>query len=91
MLGSFPYSSRLRRPSWSKRYFKFEKKWLKAEGFVGKVNQWWTSYHVEETIRLERPFEEEVFKVVEAFTVTRLWASTDLLWVSSRLLERCSK
>jgi hypothetical protein len=28
-----------------RRYFKFENMWLKAEGFVDRVKQWWTSYH----------------------------------------------
>jgi hypothetical protein len=27
------------------RYFKFENMWLKSEGFVDRVKQWWDSYH----------------------------------------------
>ncbi|XP_041009220.1 uncharacterized protein LOC121253280 [Juglans microcarpa x Juglans regia] len=27
------------------RYFKFENMWLKSEGFLDKVRQWWSSYH----------------------------------------------
>jgi hypothetical protein len=27
------------------RYFKFKNMWLKAEGFVGRVKRWWSSYH----------------------------------------------
>jgi len=30
-----------------KRSFKFESMWLKAEGFVNKVRQLWTSYHIQ--------------------------------------------
>jgi hypothetical protein len=29
----------------AKRYFKFENTWLKSEGFVDRVKQWWSSYH----------------------------------------------
>jgi hypothetical protein len=29
----------------SSRYFKFENMWLKSEGFVEQVKQWWTSYN----------------------------------------------
>ena len=32
-----------------KRYFKFENMWLKSEGFVDRVKQWWSSYHLEGT------------------------------------------
>ena len=28
-----------------RRYFKFKNNWLKSEGFVDKVKQWWISYH----------------------------------------------
>jgi hypothetical protein len=30
--------------SWGRRPFKFENMWLKAEGFVAHVKQWWDSY-----------------------------------------------
>lgn len=27
------------------RYFKFENMWLKSEGFLDRIRQWWFSYH----------------------------------------------
>jgi exonuclease III len=30
--------------AWGKRSFKFENMWLKEEGFVDKVHNWWSSY-----------------------------------------------
>ncbi|KAF5463070.1 hypothetical protein F2P56_019016 [Juglans regia] len=32
-----------------RRYFKFESMWLKSEGFVERVKQWWISYQFEGT------------------------------------------
>ncbi len=30
---------------WGRRPFRFENMWLKADGFVNKVKEWWASYH----------------------------------------------
>ncbi|KAG6624838.1 hypothetical protein CIPAW_16G055100 [Carya illinoinensis] len=32
-----------------RRYFKFENMWLKLEGFVDRVKQWWSSYQIHGT------------------------------------------
>jgi hypothetical protein len=60
-----------------RRYFKFENMWLKSEGFVVRVKQWWTSYHFQGSLIyiLARKFKalkvylnawnEEVFGNVE--------------------------
>ena len=32
-----------------RRYFKFENMWLKSEGFVERIKQWWILYHFEGT------------------------------------------
>ncbi|XP_041015022.1 uncharacterized protein LOC121257839 [Juglans microcarpa x Juglans regia] len=32
-----------------RRYFKFENMWLKSEGFVERVRQWWSSYQLQGT------------------------------------------
>lgn len=33
----------------SRRYFEFENMWLKANGFVDMVKQWWSSYQMQGT------------------------------------------
>lgn len=34
---------------WEWRYFKFENMWLKANGFVELIRQWWRSYQLQDT------------------------------------------
>jgi hypothetical protein len=36
--------------SWGRRPFKFENMWLKVDGFVARVKQWWDSYVFEGTL-----------------------------------------
>jgi hypothetical protein len=48
-LGHFPILLDCGDVSRGSRPFKFEKMWLKAEGFVGLVKQWWDSYSFQGT------------------------------------------
>jgi hypothetical protein len=44
MLRSFPYLFDCEGVHGGRQYFKFENTWLKSEGFIDRVKQWWTSY-----------------------------------------------